>query len=83
MAMTIVEDTLDFCGSAKYRLVRAEDGTITSEDVSKDGHFDAILRNATANNHERSLKRYSDHGLVYGEYYLIEFGNRLLKLGLI
>ena len=83
MATTIVEDTLDFCGSAKSHLVRAEDGTIVSEDVSKDDHFDAILRNATANNNERSLKRYSDHGLVYGDYYLIEFGNRLLKMGLI
>ena len=83
MAATIVEDTLDFCGAAKSRLVQKEDGNIESEDVSEGDHFDAILRNATANNNERSLKRYSDHGLVYGDYYVIEFGNRMLKMGLI
>lgn len=83
MAATIVEDTLDFSGATKSRLVQSENGTIVSEDVSEEGHFEAILRNATANNNERSFKKYSDHGLVYGDYYLIEFGNRLLRMGLI
>lgn len=44
--------------------------------------FEAILRNATVNNNEHSLRRYSDHGLVYADYYLLEFGNKLCRMGL-
>lgn len=44
--------------------------------------FDAILRNATANNNEHAHKRYWDHGLVYADYYLLEFGNKLCRMGL-
>lgn len=44
--------------------------------------FDAILRNATANNNEHAHKRYRDHGLVYADYYLLEFGNKLCRMGL-
>lgn len=83
MALTIVLDTLDFCGAVKLELVKTVDGTIRGKGVSGGCHFDAILRNATANNNERSLKRYSDHGLVYADNYLIEFGNRLLKMGFL
>lgn len=83
MALRIVRDTLDLCGAGKARLITQGDGSITVEDVDENDHFDAILKNATANNNERSLRRAADHGLVYGDYYLIEFGNRLLKLGLV
>lgn len=83
MALTIVLDTLDSCGAVKSQLIKTVDGTIRGKAVSEGCHFDAILRNSTANNNERSLKRYSDHGLVYADYYLLEFGNRLLKTGLI
>lgn len=44
--------------------------------------FDSILHNATANNNEHAHKRYWDHGLVYADYYLLEFGNKLCRLGL-
>lgn len=40
------------------------------------GSFDAILRNATACRHEYSLKQYWDHGLVYADYYFLEFGDK-------
>jgi hypothetical protein len=46
-------------------------------------NFDAILRNATANNNEHAHKRYWDHGLVYADYYLLEFGNKLCRMGLL
>ncbi|RDW62208.1 hypothetical protein BP6252_11641 [Coleophoma cylindrospora] len=44
--------------------------------------FDAILRHATANNNEDAHKRYADHGLVYADYYFLEAGNKLLRMGL-
>ncbi|KAH8655999.1 glycoside hydrolase family 88 protein [Tricladium varicosporioides] len=45
--------------------------------------FDAILRNATANRNDDSLRQYWDHGLVYADYYFLEFGNKLIRMGLI
>ncbi|PGH17461.1 hypothetical protein AJ79_01061 [Helicocarpus griseus UAMH5409] len=45
--------------------------------------FDAILMHATANFNEFDYRRYWDHGLVYADYFLIEFGNKLLRLGLV
>lgn len=45
--------------------------------------FDAILMHATVNNHEYSHRRYADHGLVYADYYLLEFGNKLMRMGLV
>ncbi|KAM3520091.1 hypothetical protein NHJ13051_007086 [Beauveria bassiana] len=43
--------------------------------------FECILRCSTANNNESWTDRYADHGLVYADYYLLEFGNRLLQFG--
>jgi hypothetical protein len=79
-AMRIVSETVEFSYSREEaRFVN--DGKQV-EDVSG-ARFDAILRNATANHNAKDLDRYSDHGLVYADYYLLEFGNQLLKLGLI
>ncbi|GIJ91400.1 hypothetical protein Asppvi_010365 [Aspergillus pseudoviridinutans] len=79
-AMRIVSETVEFSYSREEaRLVK---GGKQVEDVSGE-RFDAILRNATANHNAKDLDRYSDHGLVYADYYLLEFGNQLLKLGLI
>ncbi|KAL5318277.1 hypothetical protein ACEPPN_013336 [Leptodophora sp. 'Broadleaf-Isolate-01'] len=47
------------------------------------GSFDAILRNATACRNEDSLRQYWDHGLVYADYYFLEFGNKLIRMGLV
>lgn len=45
--------------------------------------WDSILKNATANNNEFAIYRYSDHGLVYADYYFLELGNKLLRMGFI
>jgi hypothetical protein len=47
------------------------------------GSWDAILRHSTANNNLNAMKRYKDHGLVYADYYFLEFGNKLLRMGLV
>lgn len=82
MAVTIVADTLDFSLAQEKARTIVTEGEIRVEDATQGSRFDAILKNATANYNAKDHKRYWDHGLVYGDYYLIEFGNRLLKMGL-
>lgn len=63
----------------------SEDGTVALvvEDERDGSSFDGILKNGTANNNVGANRRYANHGLVYGDYYLLQFGNRLLRMGLI
>ncbi len=82
-AVTIVEDTLALCYSRETVELSVQDGRVSAQDTHPGRTFDAILRNATANHNARDHKRYWDHGLVYADYYLIEFGNRLLRMGLV
>ncbi|KAI9150591.1 glucuronyl hydrolase [Paramyrothecium foliicola] len=82
MAITIISDTLDFSLATEKAKVIFGDKSISTSDLHEGNRFDAILKNATANFNAKDHKRYWDHGLVYGDYYLIEFGNRLLKMGL-
>ncbi|KAF2853089.1 glycoside hydrolase family 88 protein [Plenodomus tracheiphilus IPT5] len=49
----------------------------------KQSTFEAILRNSTTNWNPDAHKKYKDHGLVYADYYLLEFGNKLLRAGLL
>ncbi|KAF5020126.1 hypothetical protein F66182_7858 [Fusarium sp. NRRL 66182] len=84
MAVRIVQDTLDFSlAREKAKVSLTSDGSFVSQDLDTNAHFEAILKNATANHNAKDWKRYWDHGLVYADYYLIEFGNRLLKMGLV
>lgn len=83
MAVTIVQDTLDLCLAREKAKLVFNQGDVVAQDVESGVRFDAILKNATANYNAKDHKRYWDHGLVYGDYYLIEFGNRLLKMGLV
>ena len=84
MAITIVKDILDYSlAGEKARTVILDGGEVSVEDDESGSRFDAILKNATANYNAKDHKRYWNHGLVYGDYYLIEFGNRLLKMGLV
>ncbi|OCT50356.1 unsaturated glucuronyl hydrolase [Cladophialophora carrionii] len=85
-AVTIVKDTLALClapETAIFSRHPSEEGKLEVEDVVAGQRFDALLKHATANNNATARKRYRDHGLVYGDYYLIEFGNRLLRMGLV
>ena len=83
MALKIISDTLAFSLSKeKARFAILENGRVGVEDVKKGERFDAILKNATANHNSKDWRRYWDHGLVYADYYLVEFGNRLLRMGL-
>lgn len=45
--------------------------------------FDGILMHATANNNADAFMRYADHGLVYADYFFLELGNKLLRMGLV
>jgi hypothetical protein len=82
-AIRIVQDTLSFAlapekavlVSGSYQQIRAEEAIIGSR-------FDGMLKFGTANNNSNARKRYANHGVVYGDYYLVEFGNRLLRMGL-
>ncbi|KAL4940085.1 hypothetical protein BDV06DRAFT_230603 [Aspergillus oleicola] len=82
-AIEIVRDTIDSCLAAGKAHFVSGGKTIVVEDDIHGSTFEAILKNGTANNNEHARRRYANHGLVYGDYYLIEFGNRLLDLGLV
>lgn len=85
-AFMIVQDTLDFAlAKEKSYLAVGKGGALKVLDSELGERFDSILKNATVCNNPASLgkSRTWDHGLVYGDYYLIEFGTRLLRLGII
>lgn len=54
----------------------------TVSTARREDRWDSLLAHATANNNENALMRYSDHGLVYADYYFLELGNKLLRMGL-
>lgn len=43
--------------------------------------WESIFMNATINNNEFSESRSNNTGLVYADFYFLEFGNRLLQMG--
>jgi hypothetical protein len=82
-AIRIANETINL-SCAEPKATFAPTGlAIVVEHSSEEGWFDAILRNATACRNEDSLRPYWDHGLVYADYYLLEFGNKLMRMGLI
>lgn len=54
--------------------------TPANTDTSKG--FESILMHATSNNNPRADPKNFDSGLSYGDFYLVEAGNRLLEYGL-
>lgn len=82
-ALRIVDDTLKFSLSQrKMRLQTGANGIASAVPCNEDEvMFESVLRNSTVSWHEHNLSASGDHGLVYADYYLIEFGNRLLQLG--
>ncbi|KAF6823849.1 unsaturated glucuronyl hydrolase [Colletotrichum plurivorum] len=82
-ALKIVQDTLEYSLAVeKARLEFGLDGKLTGVNVDEGVTFAGILKNATVCNNSLAYKRVADHGLVYADYYLIEFGTRLLRLGM-
>ncbi|KAK7416184.1 hypothetical protein QQX98_005381 [Neonectria punicea] len=81
-AVSLAEDALAFSLAEEKAALHVKEGDVSVEDVQPGRAFDAVLKNATANHNAGDHYRYWDHGLVYGDYYLIEFGNRLLRMGL-
>ena len=82
-ALAIVQDTLDYAlAPEKARLVTLSGQSIKAEEVLPGTRFDGLLKFGTANNNADAKRRYANHGLVYGDYYLVLFGNRLLRMGL-
>ncbi|KAG7101372.1 Unsaturated glucuronyl hydrolase like protein [Verticillium longisporum] len=85
-SITIVKDTLDFSLAEERACFSSDpsaDGELVVLDVVPGKTFDAVLKNGTANNNDGARRRLWDHGLVYGDYYLVEYGNRLLQMGLV
>jgi hypothetical protein len=82
-AIMIVEDTLALCLSKEQVLLetRPNGGVSVAFKNGASAPFESILRNSTVTWNKHSQSRNGDHGLVYADYYLIEFGNRLLQLG--
>jgi hypothetical protein len=79
----IIRDTLALSLAAETaRVVDDEAGGLVGVDVVQGQRFDGILKNATVANNELGYQKLYDHGLVYADYYLLEFGNRLLRMGL-
>ena len=88
-ALQIVSETLDMSydtdlASFMVPLKGVVNGVSARSELSiEESKFDAILRNSTTNWNEHAHNKYKDHGLVYADYYLMEFGNKLLRAGLL
>ncbi|CAO2655749.1 Nn.00g045520.m01.CDS01 [Neocucurbitaria sp. VM-36] len=89
IALQIVSETLDMSYDhdlASFevpvkRLVNGDGGI--NEIKVKESEFEGLLRNSTTNWNEHAHKKYKDHGLVYADYYFLDFGNKLLRMGLL
>lgn len=86
LALAIVQDTIALCyanDSLKLQLKKTEAGSFEVEAVADNAEesFEGLLKRATANYNENWTDKYFNHGLVYGDYYFLEFGNRLLQQG--
>lgn len=70
------------CSSICSNLKRVEKDIQSQETGLKVdiGFGDTILNGATINNFEYAPRRWSNHGLVYADYYFMLFGNKLLEM---
>lgn len=78
-ALRIATDTIALCQAQDPARIVSSEAGIVAQGVT----FDSILKHATVNNNEYAVVRYSDHGLVYADYYFLEFGNKLLRMNMI
>lgn len=74
----IVKDTLQYSMSADLAHFEVDgNGKCSVGQV-----YPAILMHSTANNNKNALSKYSDCGYICAEYYWLELGNKLLRMGL-
>jgi hypothetical protein len=87
VALQIVSETLHMSYDQDLACFQDPSKSTVGDSVGgiqiKQSGFDAILRNSTTNWNEHAHMKYADHGLVYADYYLLEFGNKLLRAGLL
>lgn len=83
-ALRIAQDVVDLSVSPERAGFRVEaDGSLGFTGTEGVARFDAVLRDATIGNQKLSYEKWTNHGVVYADYYFAEFGNRLLRLGLV
>jgi hypothetical protein len=89
IALRIVSETLDMSYDRDLASFEVPAKGMTNGNsglkqlVVRESGFECILRNSTTNWNPDAHKKYKDHGLVYADYYLLEFGNKLLRAGLL
>ncbi|KAF2706229.1 glycoside hydrolase family 88 protein [Pleomassaria siparia CBS 279.74] len=91
IALQIVEATLDMSLDGDFasfergntKTVNGTGAGVEEEIRVEESGFEAILKHSTANHNEHAHKRHENHGLVYADYYLLEFGNKLLRAGFV
>lgn len=71
------EGCIDNCAGDGFDLLG-----VSQDKNSKVKDCETILDGATINNYEFAPRRWSNHGLVYADYYFLLFGNMLLCMGL-
>jgi hypothetical protein len=79
IALSLSKFSASFSYSSPHNETLVRDG----DESFRGETFDGILRNATANANPDAIQPYSDHGLVYADYYFIEAGNKLLRMGIL
>ncbi|KAF7590930.1 hypothetical protein BBP40_002236 [Aspergillus hancockii] len=79
-ALRIVSEIIDLSIPSDQSTPTVDSGGNT---VVPQGSWESILMNATINNNEYSSTPSNNTGLVYADYYFLEFGNRLLEMGFI
>ncbi|KAJ5663322.1 hypothetical protein N7507_004053 [Penicillium longicatenatum] len=71
------EGSTDGCFTDGFDLLR-----VSWKSESTVGNCETILEGATINNYEFAPRKWSNHGLVYADYYFLLFGDMLLRMGL-
>ena len=80
-AVKIISQTIDLSYPGDPASFTISDGKITV--TPPEAKWDSLFMNATENNNEFALTRSNNTGIVYADYYFLEFGNALLEMGFV
>lgn len=84
--LRIVQDTLDLALAGEQVQISVDESLqLSVKDLVEGVRFDSILKHSTVCYNADSFRKNSahDHGLVYADYYLLEFGTSLLRMGIV